>query len=133
MWCSYSFNNTLNTLDMLQMRAHISLGGAGDWSTAVVISHRSISKDNTCRTPPTTKQVLAQENSPQRSSQTYIPVLGALGAVVGLALLALLTALTVVCGRIRRRKKRIQHVLARQVCKYMETQHKWAIHMESSF
>jgi proto-oncogene tyrosine-protein kinase Ret len=102
-----------------QMRAHTKLAGAGSWSEAVVISDKDISKTNTCSTPPSFEPLQAQRESPE-SSATYVPVLGGLGAVIGLTLLALLVALTVVCGRIRRRKRRIQHVLARQMSDEMD-------------
>jgi serine/threonine protein kinase len=102
-----------------QMRAHTKLAGAGSWSEAVVISDKAITKTNICSTPPSFEPLQAQRESPE-SSATYVPVLGALGAVIGLTLLALLVALTVVCGRIRRRKMRIQHVLARQTSDEMD-------------
>ena len=103
------------------MRAHSELGGGGNWSEAVIISNKDISKEKTCTTPPSPSATNPKplksddESSNSKSSDTYVPVLGAVGAIIGLILLVLLMALTVVCGRIHRRKKRIQHVLARQV------------------
>jgi hypothetical protein len=98
-----------------QMRAHTELGGGGEWSEAVIISHGSITPDHTCESTPTLKAAAAALKS-DRPSSSYATGLIAVGALAVLLVAVSLSIVTVVCGRIRRRKRKLRHVLARQVC-----------------
>ena len=111
-------------ITLLQIRAHTDLAGEGNWSQTVIISDKFLSTEQTCSTtttPSTSRKVQGVEKDSggtQESSSVYIPVVISAGAVLVLILLVLLTIVTVKCGRIRRRKRRIRHVLAKQVYIY---------------
>ena len=95
------------------MRAHTEFR-SGEWSEARLISHGAIIHDGQCVDEPTVMTLAVIDESTE-SSPAHVPVLVAIGATLAIVALVSLVIVVAVCSKIRRRKRKLQRVLKRQV------------------
>ena len=108
---------------MFQMRAHSEYGG-GEWSKVMAISHGTLDSKGKCNDvlPRDNSTIVIDDVLPRDNStivtdetSTLVPVMVAVGTTLAIIVVATLSILVVVCGKIHRRKRKLQRFLKRQV------------------